>query len=268
VPQPTALHAPELVSDELLALTHSLGRPERDLVILAEGNTSQQLDGGRIVVKASGSNMATATKEDFVTIDVASVSSLLTDPGATQADLTAALDAGEIGGRRRRGSIEGLVHVAVQAVAAGAALSQAAAFVGHTHPTAVVGLLASVHAEEAYQRLVYSDEAVVIGRPLYVPYAQPGIDLGRTFYRALSERVEQSGELPLLVLLGNHGIVATAPTADGVDGISAMAVKGAKVRSAAYAAGGVAPLTDEQVAKFFARDDIAERRGNLARGAF
>jgi rhamnose utilization protein RhaD (predicted bifunctional aldolase and dehydrogenase) len=109
---------------------------------------------------------------------------------------------------------------------------------------------------------------VVGASPLYVPYAQPGIALGQTFHAALAQRVEQTGELPQLVLLGNHGIVAIAPTADGVDGISAMAVKGAQVRTAAYAVGGVAPLTDEQVTKFFARDDIAERRGNLARGTF
>ena len=45
-----------------------------------------------------------------------------------------------------------------------------------------------------------------------------------------------------------------------------MAVKGARVRATAYAVGGVAPLSDEDVEKFFARDDIAERRANLSRG--
>jgi hypothetical protein len=69
-----------------------------------------------------------------------------------------------------------------------------------------------------------------------------------------------------LVLLANHGIVAVAPTAAGVDAVSTMAVKGARVRTTAYAVGGVAPLSDEDVEKFFARDDIAERRANLARG--
>lgn len=46
-----------------------------------------------------------------------------------------------------------------------------------------------------------------------------------------------------------------------------MAVKGAKVRAIGYAVGGVAPLSDEAVAKFFARDDIARRRTDLAGGA-
>ena len=257
----SAVHAPELVTQDLVELTRSLGRPERDLVILAEGNTSQLLEDGRLVVKASGSNMATATRDDFVTVDVEPFLDLLRRADSTQDEVTAALDAGVAGGQRRRGSIEALVHVAVQAVSP-------VQFVGHTHPTAILGLMASVRAQEAYDYWVYSDEAVVIGRPLYVPYASPGVELGRVFYRALQGYVEHHGQLPQLVLLGNHGIVAIAPTAAGVDGISAMAVKGAQVRATAYAIGGVSAIPTESVAKFFARTDISERRGNLARGQF
>ncbi|MGI8590263.1 MAG: class II aldolase/adducin family protein [Nakamurella sp.] len=257
----TALHQPELVSQELIDLTRSLGRPERNLVILAEGNTSQRLTDGWVMVKASGSNMASATAEDFVAVEIAPLIELLENPGSTQADLTAALDAGVVDDRRCRASIEALVHVAVQAVAP-------AAFVGHTHPTAVVGILASVHAEAAYQHWVYSDEAVVVGRPLFVPYASPGLELGRVVHQALERRWDEDGELPQLILLGNHGIVAIAPTARGVDGVSAMAVKGAEVRAIALAMGGVVPLPASAMAKFFARHDISERRDNLTQGKF
>ncbi len=54
----TTTWQPELVPDELVALTRALGEPAKDLVILAEGNTSKRLDDGRIVVKASGAYMA------------------------------------------------------------------------------------------------------------------------------------------------------------------------------------------------------------------
>ena len=255
----TARHEPALVSADLLALTRSLGDPAKEQVILAEGNTSQLLDDGRLVVKASGSRMRDATADDFVVVDLPPLVDLIRSESATQADLTAALDAGEIDGRRRRGSIETLVHVAVQAV-------QPAAYIGHTHPTEVVGLLASSQAETAFARAAYSDEAVVIGRPLFVPYAQPGIDLGRLFFQRLVDHVERSGQLPQLVLLANHGIVAIAPTADGVEGLCEMAVKAAKVRRIAWSVGELTPLTDEAIDKFFGRDDIAERRGNLSRG--
>jgi rhamnose utilization protein RhaD (predicted bifunctional aldolase and dehydrogenase) len=252
----TVVHDPSLVSPELVALTRSLGEPDRDLVILAEGNTSQLLPDGRIAVKASGSRMRDATAEDFVVADVPPLVELLTSDTATQADLTQALDAGVIEGRRRRGSIEALVHVAVQAVAP-------TAFVGHTHPTAVVGLLSSVHTERAFERAAYSDEAVVIGTPLLVPYAQPGIALGRVFFERLREHADRIGELPGLVLLANHGIVALASTAEGVEAITEMSVKAARVRAMAYAVGGLAPLTPDSVTSYLSRTDITERRSIL-----
>ena len=255
----TAEHRPDLVDDELVALTRALGRPERDLAILAEGNTSRLLDDGRLVVKASGARMRDATAEDFVAVEVEPLVALLDDPHATQDDLTAALDAGVVDGRRRRGSIETLVHVAVQAVAP-------AAYVAHTHPTEVVGLLASVHAEDAFAQAAYSDEAVVLGRPLFVPYAQPGLDLGRVYYQRLREYADREGALPRLVLLANHGIVAVAPSAEGAEGISEMAVKAAAVRRIAYSVGGLVPLTTEAVSKFVARGDVTERRANLSAG--
>ena len=60
--------------------------------------------------------------------------------------------------------------------------------------------------------------------------------------------------------------VPDEPRAAGAEAVSTMAVKGARVRATAYAVGGVAPLSDEDVEKFFGRDDIAERRANLAQG--
>ncbi|WP_432487790.1 class II aldolase/adducin family protein [Kineococcus sp. SYSU DK018] len=250
---------PSLVSAELLSLTRLLGDPDRDLVILAEGNTSQLLSDGRVVVKTSGSGMARATAEDFAVVDTGRVLDLLRDPAATQEDLSAALDAGEHAGRRRRASIETPVHVAARAV-------EAVEFVGHTHPTAVTGLLAGRHAARAWESFAYSDEAVVLGRPLFVPYAQPGIDLGRDYLAAVARHADRYGELPRLVLLGNHGIVVNAPTAEAVDAITRMTVKAALVRLAAAAAGGVRPLPADSVASFFARSDIADRSRALRGG--
>jgi rhamnose utilization protein RhaD (predicted bifunctional aldolase and dehydrogenase) len=248
---------PELVSDELVVLTRSLGEPSKDLVILAEGNTSERLPDGRIAVKASGSNMASSAKEEFVIAEVDPLIALMQAPGTTQDDLTRALDAGVHDGVKRRGSIETLIHAAVQTVSP-------TAFVAHTHPTAAISLLASVHAATAFDEFVYSDEAVVIGKPLFVPYAQPGIDLGRVFYSRLWEYADTNGVLPSLVLLGNHGIVATASTASGAEAISLMAVKGSRVRLNAYAAGGVAGLHADMVNKYFEREDYIERRKQLA----
>lgn len=253
----TTTWQPDLVSEPLIALTTSLGDPAKDLVILAEGNTSQRLDDGRIVVKASGAYMSSATREDFVVTDVDPLVALMEDASASQDDLTRLLDAGEHDGVRRRGSIETLVHAAVQSV-------RPTAFVAHTHPTSVVGILASVHAATAFDEWVYSDEAVVIGLPLFVPYAEPGIALGRLFLERLRGYVQQHGDLPSAVLLGNHGMVAIASTARAAEAITLMTVKGARVRRDALAVGGVQGLGTDTVTHYFERADMAERRRQLA----
>lgn len=248
---------PSRVSGELVELTNALGAPQRDLVILAEGNTSQRLPDGSIAVKASGTSMASAGAGDFVLADPRELVRILTDPEATQARLSTELDAGIHGGIRRRASIEAPLHAVVQVLGE-------AAFIAHTHPTDVVSVLASVHGPQAYEYSVYSDEAVVLGRPLYVPYAQPGIDLGRLFHHRLRVYLDSHGELPALVLLGNHGMVAIGATPQAVDGITAMAVKGARIRAGALAMGGVVPVPEESLTAFFDRSDILERRRLLA----
>lgn len=248
---------PASVSQELLELTNSLGAREKDFVILAEGNVSQRIDDNHIVVKASGANMASATADEFVVCEVSALIDLMDSPVATQQDLIAHLDAGEHNGARRRASIETLIHVAVQSL-------RPTKFVGHTHPTPLVALLASVHQETAFDNFVYSDEAIVIGSALYVPYAQPGIDLGRTFLASLRQYFAKHNDLPSLILLGNHGIVALAETTDGVEAVTEMAYKGAQVRLQALAAGGAVPLSAEAVKSYFEREDMAERRRNLS----
>lgn len=248
---------PRLVSRELIALTRSLADPQKDLVILAEGNTSQRLEESSIAVKASGTFMSESAPEHFVIVDVDGLIRLVDDPATTQADLSAALDAGVHEGTRRRASIETLIHAAIQSV-------HPTAFVAHTHPTSVVSLLASVHAETAFDQWVYSDEAIIIGAPLFVPYAEPGIALGRLFLARLRAQVEKTGEVPSLTLLGNHGIVAAAGSAAAAEAITLMAVKGARVRLAALSAGGVRGLGSDLVEHYSDRQDMAERRALLA----
>ncbi|MGO1415200.1 MAG: class II aldolase/adducin family protein, partial [Microbacterium gubbeenense] len=107
-----------------------------------------------------------------------------------------------------------------------------------------------------------TDELLILGRPLFVPYAQPGLELGRLFLERLEGYMNEHGELPSLVLLGNHGIVAISQTAAGVEAVSMMAVKSARVRLGARAAGGIAPLGG--AGDYFERPDFAERRIRLA----
>jgi rhamnose utilization protein RhaD (predicted bifunctional aldolase and dehydrogenase) len=128
----------------------------------------------------------------------------------------------------------------------------------------VISLLASVHAEDAFDAPAYSDEVVVIGTPLFVPYAPPGLALGRAFHERVRAYVEENAAVPSLILLGNHGIVATSETAQGAEAISLMSVKAARVRIGAYSIGGAAGLDREHVAAYWAREDFSERRSALS----
>ncbi|MCH6163526.1 class II aldolase/adducin family protein [Streptomyces marispadix] len=274
----SALWKPEAVPGELVALTRRLGDPAADLVVLAEGNTSTRLADGTFAVKTSGARMDTAGADDFVVVDPGELTGVLRpfgqgrDAGGAdrngvsggvpggQDELTGALAVhGPYEGPPRRASVETLVHLA--------ALEYAdAAWVAHTHPTAVVGLLACAAAEELWSAPLFPDEAVVLGRPAWVPYAAPGLELGRAVAESLTRYREAEGVPPRLVLLGNHGIVALGQTPAEVEAVTAMCVKAARIRSIALAAGGLSPLDAGHAAALAGRGDEKERWTRLGSG--
>nr|WP_240968874.1 class II aldolase/adducin family protein [Streptomyces sp. HNM0575] len=271
---------PEAVPEELVGLTRRLGDPAADLVVLAEGNTSTRLADGTFAVKASGARMDSAAAGDFVVVDPGELLDAIrpraTDGHATggratagargggrptQDELTDALAVrGPYEGPPGRASVETLVHLA--------ALEYAdATWVAHTHPTAVVGLLACPGAEELWSAPLFPDEAVVLGRPAWVPYAAPGLELGRAVAESLTRHRETEGVPPRLVLLGNHGIVALGRTPAEVEAVTAMCVKAARIRSVALGAGGTAPLEAGHAAALAGRGDERERWARLGGAA-
>jgi rhamnose utilization protein RhaD (predicted bifunctional aldolase and dehydrogenase) len=246
---------PAAVPGALVELTLRIGDPARDLVSLAEGNTSTTVDG-ELVVKASGARMDRADAGDFVVVDLAAAARVLGDPRSTQDDLSALLAvAGDP--RGRRASIETLVHVA--AIHAGGA-----SWVAHTHPTAVVGLVSLEESEQLWQAPLFPDEAVVVGRPAWVGYEEPGLALGRAVARAIADHAERYGGTPRLVLLGNHGMVALGQSPDEVEAVTTMAVKAARARVIARAAGTPRYLDAAGGDALAARADEVARRALLA----
>ncbi|MHA6619391.1 class II aldolase/adducin family protein [Pseudonocardia sp. DLS-67] len=241
---------PSEVPAELVALTRRIGDPAADLVVLAEGNTSVRLGGDRFAVKASGSRMDLAEAGDFVVGELPELVDVLERGGTDQESLSRVLSAGA-----SRASIETLVHVV--------ALAAGATWVAHTHPTAVVGLLAVREAQQLWSAPLFPDEAVVLGEPLWVPYAAPGIALGTAVHTAVRDRLDRDGTAPRLVLLGNHGIVALGATAAEVETITTMAVKAARIRTVALGAGTMSPLDRDHARELSDRPDEAARRTRL-----
>ena len=72
--------------------------------------------------------------------------------------------------------------------------------------------------------------------------------------------IDERGELPKMVLLQNHGLIALGATAHEVNAITAMAVKSARILAGTYAFGGPHFFSPEDVAKIHTRPDEVYRR--------
>ncbi len=248
--------------EELMRLSLELGDPTRDLVVLAEGNTSARIDEESFWVKASGTSLARADHADaYVAVRLAPLMATLRetdeldDAQAKRRLRSAALDQHEDAAAP---SIETYVHAACLEVGG-------ATFVAHTHPTALNALLCSEHAEAAYGGVLFPDEAVVCGAPMIVPYAEPGFALGRVTLKQLEAFMAEHGEPPRTVLLINHGLFTLGASAEEAAAITAMTVKAAHIRLGALATGGALRfLPAEQAVRLYAREDERARRERLA----
>ncbi len=243
---------------ELIELSRSLGTPARDLVILAEGNTSVRTGPGRMLVKASGSSMADADERDFVEVQTEGLVELLDDPTAGD-EAVAGLYAEVERETGRRPSVEAFLHAACLEV-------EEVDTVGHTHPVDVNTVLCSRHAELLATTALFPDQVVVLGaHALFVPYVDPGIVLARTFRQRLAEHLERHGSAPRVAYLANHGIFALGRSPSEVDRITQMAVKVGRVLTGSLAAGGLRALSTEDVSRIDSRSDEAFRRRALDR---
>ncbi|MHB9031638.1 MAG: class II aldolase/adducin family protein [Anaerolineae bacterium] len=248
----------EVTLQELIALSRSLGRPERDLVILGEGNTSALCDDGNMYVKASGTQLSNIEADGFVCIDRAAVAAIADNGSLTDEQVKDALENCKIDKQvKRRPSVETVLH----ALALG---ETGIKFVGHTHPVPVNALSCSVMVNEAIAGRLFPDEIVVCGpAPLYIPYTDPGLPLARIVRDGLKTYFDRWGQAPKVILMQNHGLIALGANATEVDNITAMYVKTCRVLMGTYAFGGPNFLTPAHVRRIHTRPDELYRRQQL-----
>jgi rhamnose utilization protein RhaD (predicted bifunctional aldolase and dehydrogenase) len=242
---------------ELVRVSREVGEPALDLVVLAEGNTSTLLDDRTFFVKGSGARLARVDAADFAHVRLEPLLEAALDD--RPCDVRALFrDAQVEGATSPRPSIETLLH----AVALGIG---DASWVIHTHPTVLTGLLCSSAGEDLLRSgPLFPDEAVVCGaQPLFVPYAEPGLELARAFARCLAARVADRSERPRVVYLANHGLVALGASAIEAQAVTTMAVKAARVRLVASTAGEPRPLAQAWIDAVVSREDEVERRAVL-----
>jgi rhamnose utilization protein RhaD (predicted bifunctional aldolase and dehydrogenase) len=242
-----------VVLEELVRMSASLGRPEKDYVILGEGNTSAKIDDDRFYVKSSGAYLSASAPEFFVEVQASKVLDMLDGPELTDAEIKARLGAARVDQTSRWPSIETVFHAYLLTL-------PGVNFVAHTHPTAVNIILCSNAAQEIIESRIFPDEIVYCGiRPILMPYVDPGVKLARTVKQTVVDFMETEGVTPKVILMRNHGFIALGETAADAEAITAMWVKTARVLAGAYTLGGVHYFSDDNVKRIYTRPDEAMR---------
>ncbi len=243
------------VLNELVRLSAFLGRPENDYVILGEGNTSAKIDDEFFYVKASGKYLCDAVPETFVKVKLKAAQEIL-DKGPLTDDEVKSLLFGACAdpNSKLRPSIETTFHAFLLGL-------PDVNFVGHTHATAVNSLLCSVNAKEIIQGgRIFPDEIAYCGlEPMFLEYADPGVELGRAIRQNLNEYVDRNCEPPKVILVRNHGIIALGKTSHQVEAITAMWCKVARVLRGASIFGGIHYLERTDVNRICHRPDEEQR---------
>lgn len=252
----------ENILEQLTALSHHLGDPERDYAILGEGNTSARLDEETFYVKASGKHLGSITPEGFCAVNFARILSAFEGPDLTDADVKQILLASKADAKSEvMPSVETFLHAYLLTL-------PDVSLIGHTHPTAVNSILCSVRAKEAIAGRLFPDEVVCCGvAPCFVEYADPGIPLARLLKLRVEEFHEAYDEWPKVILMQSHGFIALGRSPKDVQTVTAMYVKTARTLLGTYALGGPNFLTPEQVSRIHTRPDEHYRQKQLGQRA-
>jgi rhamnose utilization protein RhaD (predicted bifunctional aldolase and dehydrogenase) len=250
----TDYHDPPAL-DAIIAMSRWVGEPARDLVILAEGNTSLKVGVG-LLVKASGAALETATGDDFVELERAAIERLVVAGTADDDGVRDAMTAATRWGSRRP-SVEALLHVVCQRFADVRAVI-------HCHPVAVNSLLCSSRAGELVRGSYFPDQIVSLGdHALLIPYIDPGLPLAHAAIGLLDEHVDAYGAPPKVIYLANHGMFALGSSIAEAKQITEMAVKTARIVLGALSVGDPVTLSDENRARIDTRPDELFRRSAL-----
>ncbi|HWD40442.1 MAG TPA: class II aldolase/adducin family protein [Fimbriimonas sp.] len=230
-------------------LARALGRPDRDLAILAEGNTSARVDDQSFWVKASGLSLHEIDAGGFVRISFEAILSIL-EMELTDAQVKDGLSNARLHETSRMPSVETFMHAYLLSL-------PDVDVVGHTHPTPLISLLCRDDAEQIAKSRLFPDEVVCCGpAAAFVPYCDPGLPLARAIRTAVEGYVQDHGAVPKTIWLGSHGLIALGKTVDEVESATLMSAKAARVWLGALSSHrSLHTLTPEQIERIHSRPD-------------
>ncbi len=248
---------PEPTTAALITLSHDLGREDRQLAILGEGNTSARVDAKTFLVKASGSNLGQLSADHLTACRFGDLLELLDRRSVSDASVDEALLSARVSAAARKPSVEAMFHAWLLTL-------PGINFVGHTHPVSVNSLLCSARATTFSKRRLFPDEIVCCGpESVFVPYTDPGLKLAQSIRERVEAYRRRSGLVPRVILLQSHGLIALGATPNAVLAATLMASKAAQITLGAAAVGGVRYLSAGDVDRIAGRTDEHYRQKAL-----
>ncbi len=212
----------------LVELSHHLGDPTRNYVVLCEGNVSVRADAGSFWINASGIELCTTVRESFVRVDCERALSILDEGEKSEEEVRELLTNAMIDPlpttdlpRLLTPSIETITHALCYR-------SAEVNFVAHTHPPVLRDVNYPSYGEtfaieeELQERL--GTELI----PLVIPPSDPGLPLARLIQKHLNLYFDRQTGRPGIILLQDHGLIAAGTTAEEVGQLTALVVAAAR----------------------------------------
>lgn len=245
------------ITQDLLTLSHELGREDRGLAMLGEGNTSARLGEDTYLVKASGTCLGTLNEEDVVECRLSALLPLLEQDSLTDQQVDDALLASRVDQKAKKPSVEAVFHAYLLSL-------PGIKFVGHTHATTVNQILCSPRAQDFAVNRMFPDEIVCCSvASVFVPYTDPGLKLAQTIRNQTEAFVQKHQRQPRVILMKNHGIITLGGSWQSVLSAMLMAEKAAKIFVGAAQLGGPVFFSEENIARIAGRPDEAYRQRAL-----
>jgi len=179
-----------------------------DLVQAGGGNSAFKLSSDKMVIKASGCQLADVSeKSGYAVVNPAAIRAAFLDcddlDKITKEKADKILEDAFIKGTRP--SIETFLH------------SLSGKYSLHTHPIVVNAIGCRKDGTRIFGELF--PEALI------VPYATPGVELAKAYFRTYREYKQEKDYDPKIVFLMNHGLLVSAETGDEVIALTEGAVK-------------------------------------------
>jgi rhamnose utilization protein RhaD (predicted bifunctional aldolase and dehydrogenase) len=222
---------PAEILKRLIQLSHGLGREDRQLTILGEGNTSVDLGDGTFYVKASGSELGTIDAGGFTRVKMEPIFNALDAVDKSDEAVRKTLEDCRADKKAKLPSVETFLHAICLR-------EGGAKWIGHTHPVSVLKILCSELGAVPFHRHIFPDAIVVCGRYVAeVPYVDPGIRLAVALRKSLRQFMKTHGAAPKVLLMVNHGPVVLGQTERDVLNTMLMLDKWAKILHGNYVVG-------------------------------